>query len=219
LQARLVVWTLGHAFGSSRKSFRTQPEGDDATINFPVVLKQALLEAGGYDEQLSRNQDNDMEQKLRAKGYKLYCTWKTECFYYPIGTVKGLLRYGFRNGFWAIISLKKNSKSMGTRHFIPFLFLSGLLGSLLLAGAAGLSPAPYRLMGLLPCVAILGLHLAVGLLAALQVAVRERSPGALWLPLVFLGFHLAYGFGTLSALVSKAKPSASAPERLRVARA
>jgi hypothetical protein len=53
-------------------------------------------------------------------------------------------------------------------------------------------------MALVPLLAALALHLVTGSVAALGVALREKSPSALLLPLVFLGVHLAYGLGTLS---------------------
>jgi len=217
LQARLVAWALGHPFGSSRKSFRTQPEGLTDTVNYPVMLRDALLEVGGYDEELTRNQDNDMNQKLRAKGCKLVCTWKTQCLYHPKGTLEDLLGYASRSGFWNAISLKKNWRSMGARHFIPFLFLMALLSAFLLALAGVCWPTPYRNVLLTPFVALLWLHLCVGLIAALQVAVRERSLGTLWLPFLFVAFHLAYGLGTLWAFLTSARPAS--PESRRTSNA
>jgi succinoglycan biosynthesis protein ExoA len=213
LQARLVTWAVGHPFGSSRKSFRTQSEGFVDTVNYPVMLRKALIEVGGYDKELTRNQDNDTNQKLRAKGYKLFCTWKTQCFYHPQGAVADLLTYASRNGYWNVITLKKNRASMAAHHFIPFLFLMGLLTTLLLAVAGVLLPPPYHRVALLPFVALIGLHLGVGLTAAVQVAVQERSWAALWLPLIFLSFHVAYGYGTLSGFVTNAQPPALIPDR------
>ncbi len=205
LQARLVAWILSHPFGSSRKSFRTQAEGYVDHVNYPVFVKNVLNEAGGYDEEMTRNQDNDMTQKLRAKGYKMYCTWKTEGYYYTKGRVRDLQVYAWRNGFWNFISLRKNPGAMAARHFIPFLFVLALLGSTLLAVVGVPSAASHRWFFALPLAAVLGLHLTVGTLAALQVAVRQKSIGALWLPLGFIGFHAAYGLGTLTALASAAK--------------
>jgi glycosyltransferase involved in cell wall biosynthesis len=213
-QARLVAWATSHPFGSSRKSFRTQPEGFADTVNYPVILRKALIEVGGYDEELIRNQDTDTNQKLRAKGYKLFCTWKTQCFYYPKGTISGMQTHAWRDGFWNVISLKKNPASMATYHFIPFLFLLGLLFTFLLAGAGVFMRSPYSRLALIPCVALLGLYLGMGLAAALQVALRERSWEALWLPLVFLSFHVAYGSGTLFGFIANARPAASIPQRV-----
>jgi glycosyltransferase involved in cell wall biosynthesis len=213
LEARLNAWTLGHPFGSSRKSFRTQPEGETESINFPIMLKAPLLEVGGFDEDLFRNQDLDMNQRLRAKGYKFYCTWKTECYYFP----KGLLNYAFLNGFWNLISLKKNFGSFRVRHFVPCLFLLTLLFFLAFGLGGVFLPTPYSKLLSIPFAAVLGLHLSLGLIAGIQVAIRDKSPGALWLPFVFLAFHLCYGLGTLLALVTNAKPD-SLPQVLVAAR-
>ncbi len=201
-QARLVAWALSHPFGSSRKSFRTQPEGFVDTVNYPVMRKQALLEAGGYSEKLARNQDNDLNQKLRARGHQLYCTWKTRCTYHPNSTLRDLFRYARGNGFWNVVSLEHNAESMGARHFIPFLFLLGLLATAVLGVAGIFLPAPYRLMASVPFFGLLGLHLGAAKIAACQVAVRERSAEALWLPGIFLGFHVAYGYGSLVGLIT-----------------
>ena len=211
VEARLNAWTLGHPFGSSRNSFRTQPEGEAECINFPIMLKAPMLEVGGFDETLLRNQDNDMWQKLRAKGHKLFCTWKTQCFYYPKAKLKDLLRSAFHSGFWNFVSLKRNPQAMALRHFVPLLYVSGLLTCLLLLVAAVFLPNFRAWEFTAGLWVLLGLHLLAGTTAAFQVAVRERSPGALWLPFVFLGFHLAYGCGTLFALASHAQESSPRP--------
>jgi hypothetical protein len=44
--------------------------------------------------------------------------------------------------------------------------------------------------------------LLFGLLAGAHTCIRERSIAALLLPFIILGFHLAYGFGTLAGSVS-----------------
>ena len=72
------------SFGVSGNSFRVMREGYVHSVNFPVFKKQALLDIGGYNEMLERNQDNDMNQRLIDAGHQLYCTWKTKCFYRPL---------------------------------------------------------------------------------------------------------------------------------------
>ena len=205
LQARLVASALAHPFGSSQKSFRTQLEGFADNVNYMVIRKQPLIDVGGYDEQLTRNEDNDTNQKLRARGHKLFCTWKTQCIYHPKQTIWDLLVYAFRNGFWNVICLKENPDSMGARYFAPSLFVSGLLSAFLIAAAGIFMAQPLRALSAFPLVALLLLHLGLGTLASVQVFRRERYLGSLWLPPVFFGFHFAYGLGTLFAFVTRAK--------------
>ena len=83
-QAKLCEWAMLSSFGVSGNSFRVMREGYVHSVNFPVFKKQALLDIGGYNEMLERNQDNDMNQRLIDAGHQLYCTWKTKCFYRPL---------------------------------------------------------------------------------------------------------------------------------------
>jgi succinoglycan biosynthesis protein ExoA len=203
LSARLSAWAMSHAFGSSRKSFRTQQEGPVDTINYAVFRRDLAMTAGGYDEDLLRNQDNDLNQKLRAAGFGLWCTWKTECLYFPKSTVSGLFRYAYDNGFWNALSMAKNPASMGLRHFVPFFFVVSLALTGFVAVAGGLALPHAAWMAAVPLVVLVGLHLLLGTAAAIDIAVRDRALGALWLPMVFLGFHFSYGFGTVRGFLSR----------------
>ncbi len=207
LQARLVGWALSHPFGSSRRSVRTQQEGFVDTIPYPVMCKEALIEAGGYDEELHRNQDNDMNQKLRARGHKLFLTDKTQCLYFVKSTIGSLLRYAFHTGYWNLISFRKNKSSMGLRHFVPFVLVLALGFAIGMQAAAFFVPGPDRLWFLILLFTLVSLHILLGFLAAMQVSIRERTVGALLLPLVFLSFHLSYGLGTLWAVLRNARSS------------
>jgi len=213
LQARLVAYAMSHPFGSSRKSFRTQPEGFVDSVGYMVIRKEALVGVGGYSEGLLRNQDNDTNQKLRASGHQLYCTWQTHCSYHPKETIRELLEYAYRNGFWNFISFKENASSMGARHFIPFFFVAGLLGAFLLASISIFSSSLPGMVFALPLLSILFLHFGFGAIAALHVCISRKDFGALVLPFVFFGFHSAYGLGTLVAILRGARVPQSTPSQ------
>src|SRR3984885_14510585 len=127
LQARLVAWALAHPFGTSARSMRTRGAGFADTIPYPLFLKTTLLEVGGYDTRLHRNQDNDLSQRVRARGYRLYITDKTSCEYFVSPDLVSLASYAFKNGFWNIVSFKLNPASMSMRHFVPGAFVVALL--------------------------------------------------------------------------------------------
>jgi glycosyltransferase involved in cell wall biosynthesis len=209
LQACLVAWALAHPFGTSPKSFRTQSPGLVDIVNYPVIFKQALVEVGGYDETLVRNEDNDILQKLRARGGKLLCTWNTECFYYPVPDLGGLIKYAFRNGVWNAISFKKNSSSMTFRYFVPFLFVVTLLCLPVLGLSSWVTLRPHVLLPFVLWTLIVVVHLCIGAAASIQLAARHRCAAALWLPGVFFALHFAYGAGTLYAFLTNAKPASA----------
>lgn len=210
-QARLVAWAASHPFASSARSVRTQPEGYADTVPFPVMRKQALLDAGGYNERLIRNQDNDMNQRLRALGFKLYVTAKTQCRYYPRANVRSFLKHAFSSGLWNALSLKENPASLSLRHFVPPAFVIALLALAAFAAAGGLAGAYSRGAALALGVMLTG-HLGIGTVAGIQIGLREKTAAALWLAPLILAFHCAYGLGTLRGLFLPFPGSQAAPE-------
>jgi len=201
VQARLVAWTIGHRFASSGHSVRTQPEGYVDTVPFPLIRKQALLQAGGYDESLIRNQDNDMNQRLRKMGYRLFLTAKTSCFYFSRPDIKSLLKHAWRSGSWNAITLTKRPASMSLRHFVPFLFVSTLLLlAMFLLGGLFIS-APTAGFAAIALVILISAHWTMGLLAGIEVCLREHACEALLLPAIIFLFHIAYGTGTLAGFL------------------
>lgn len=205
LQARLVAWALGHPFGTSARSMRTRGAGFADTIPYPLFLKSTLLEVGGYDTQLHRNQDNDLSQRLRARGYKLYLTDKTSCEYFVSPDLMSLASYAFKNGFWNVISYKLNPLSMSIRHFVPGAFVAALLLGLLMLFLSLEIASHAQLWLRTPVVVLAVIYGAVSLGVACHIALRERSIDALLIPIAFLLLHVSYGVGTLSAIVSNAR--------------
>jgi len=209
LQARMVAWALAHPFGTSTGSMRTRKAGFADTIPYPIFRKSVLLEVNGYDTQLHRNQDNDLSQRLRARGYKLYITDKTYCEYFVSASIVSLSKYAFRAGFWNIISFKKNPSSMATRHFVPGAFVIALLLSVLTFLLSMDSTGHVRLWFSSPLLLLGAIYGAASIVVACHILVREKSVGALLMPFVFLLLHISYGTGTLSALAANAHPPSS----------
>jgi succinoglycan biosynthesis protein ExoA len=210
-QARLVAWASGHPFASSSRSVRTQPEGYADTVPFPVLRKQALLAVGGYNEGLIRNQDNDMNQRLRAMGCKLYVTAKTECRYYPRRSVRSFLKYAFQSGQWNAVTLRTNPRSLGLRHLVPPAFVTVFL---ILAAIAleGLSArGTFFRVATFALSAILATHLGIGSIAGLHVGLQQRTLTALWLAPLILAFHVSYGLGTLVGVLLPLRATPSIP--------
>lgn len=213
LQAQLIAWTLAHPFGTSTGSMRTREAGFADTIPYPIFLKSTLLEVGCYDTQLHRNQDNDLSQRLRARGYKLYITDKTYCEYFVSPTAVSLAKYAFTSGFWNIISFKTNRSSMSIRHFVPGVFVFVLLLSLLTFFFSISTPDYVGLWLRFPFILLGATYGGASVAAAGQVAFRERSVAALLMPIVFVLLHVSYGIGTLVAIIGNAHRPSSELDR------
>lgn len=212
--ARLVACCLAHRFASSSGSVRTQNAGCVDTIAFPIFRKSALLEVGGYDEFLERNQDNDMNHRLRARGHRLYLTDKVAASYWARPTIPALLRYAFRTGQWNALTLRHKRACLSLRHFVPLLFIATI--TLLMVAAAGSVLRGQSLFAPLGALgAVLGAHLMLGIAAGIESAVREHSATMLLLAPVILAFHISYGVGTAAGLFRKL-PTAGTTTAVRV---
>lgn len=204
-QAHLVALAFSHPFGSSSNSVRTQCAGFVDTIPYPLFRKQVLLEVGGYDEALFRNQDNDMNQRLRARGHKLYLTDKTTAKLFGRPTIWSLVQYAYKSGFWNFITVRRNKAAMSARHFVPFAFVLVLLAGAMLA-CVSLAFPEHRWSLCLPLIAALSAHFGVGFLFAAREWFRNRDPLSPLLPGAWLALHTAYGCGTLGALLGNCMP-------------
>lgn len=209
LQARLVAWALAHPFGTSGRSMRTRGAGFADTIPYPIFLKSTLLEVGGYDTRLHRNQDNDLSQRLRARGYKLYMTDRTSCEYFVNPDLISLVRYAFKNGFWNIVSFKVNPASMSIRHFVPGAFVAALLLGLLMLLFSMRTALPAQLWLRGPILLLGAIYGFVSIGVTCHIALRERAAEALLMPVPFFLLHVSYGAGTLSAIMSNASHPSS----------
>ncbi len=203
-EAKLSEWVMLSSFGVSTSSFRSMKEGYVHSANFPVMNKQALLDLGGYDTKLERNQDNDMNQRLLNAGHKLYCTWKTKCLYRPPANLNGLFKYAYKGGFWNAKSFMVHARSMRLHHLIPFLFIV----SIVTFAATGVFE--YIFLKTMVLWAILGfiisLHLLVGIAFSIRSLKYENDGRKIILPFIFFAFHFCYGWGTLKGFL-KAKKS------------
>lgn len=203
LPARLAAWTLSSRFASSPRSVRTRAAGYADTVPYPVFRRQALLDIGGYDENLDRNQDNDLSQRLRARGHRLYITARTQCAYCARPSVAAVWQYAFHSGRWNGISLRLKPASMSLRHLVPAAFVAVLA----VAGTALAADMQYRGVNWPKIVLALALgsYMLLAVLSAIAISVRARAIGALLLPAVFFGFHLAYGLGTIAGYLRGTK--------------
>ena len=198
-EPKLCEWVTLSVFGVSSNSFRTIKEGYAHSVPYPIFKKQVLLDLGGYDNTLERNQDNDMNQRILNAGHNLYITWKTYCYYRPQSDLKALMKYAGRNGFWNARSLQIHARSMRIHHFIPFFFTLGLI-LLTIFGLAELllfkSTWALQLLGV-----FISIHLLLGLFFTIRSLKYENDGRKIVLPFIFFAFHFCYGWGTLKGFL------------------
>ncbi len=195
--AQVIAAAMSSAFGVGGSAFRTV-KGKTMladTIAFPVYTKEIIQRAGGYDEELIRNQDDEYNYRLRKLGAKLLLAADVRSKYYSRGTMKKLFKQYFQYGFWKVRVLQKHPRQMSLRQFIPPAFVASLFGSIVL----GLifSPGWWIFAGIIGC------YLTVNLVASARIllSIRPFQFQFFLLPPVFASLHLSYGLGFLVGFV------------------
>jgi len=188
--ARLVMAILSSPFGVGNSKFRTSSEeGFVDTVPFGAFRREVFDRVGMYNERLVRNQDNELNARIRKAGGKIYQTPALTTHYHPVKTFWGLLKYAVKTSRWHVFTLRENKYSMGWRHIAPAAFLMLLFVLLVASLVSPYAPALLAVM--------LGVYILVGAYFSFRSNTRRNLAIAFVLPLGALCFHIAYGVGTL----------------------
>jgi GT2 family glycosyltransferase len=165
------------------------------TVTFGAFRREAFEAAGGFDESLVRNQDDELNLRLRQAGGRVVLDPRIEVFYVPRGTLRGVFRQYFEYGRWKVRVMRKHRTALGARSLVPVAFvLSAVIGTAL---ALWLEPVTY----------VVAAELALYLAAAIGFGIRSlrrRGEALRLLPRVigaYLAFHVGYGAGMLRGLL------------------
>jgi glycosyltransferase involved in cell wall biosynthesis len=187
---RAIAYAMSSRVGVGDARFHYGGEsGEVDTVYLGVFRRDALLAAGMFDETLTRNQDYELNIRLRADGGIIWFDPRLRVVYRPRPTLRKLWRQYFQYGSWKRRVLKMHPGSTRLRQLVPPLFIIALLGSVALAFT------PWRMLGLITPVLYAGL-LAVATLVRLA---RTGDPAALLLPAAAATMHVAWGLGFLSS--------------------
>ncbi|MDR3050237.1 MAG: glycosyltransferase family 2 protein, partial [Oscillospiraceae bacterium] len=135
-----IAGALCTVFGVGNAHFRLGAQaGYVDTVPFGAFRRDLFDRIGLYDERLTRNQDNELNYRIRKHGGKVYLDPAIRCTYYCRDTLGGIMKMGFQNGLWNVVTMYLCPGAMGLRHFVPLLFVLATLGLPLLWLITGLS--------------------------------------------------------------------------------
>ena len=184
--AAAVALAMASVAGSGGATYRTGREpGLADTVFLGVFRKDALEGVGGYDERFERNEDAELNLRLRAANWPVWFSPDLGVDYRPRGTVRALARQYHANGRWRRLTASHHPGSVGVRQVAPAALSAGVL----LAPVAALLtrrwlpllvPATYALGTLVE-----GVRIAASARQGRQVAVALAT------------MHLSFGVGYL----------------------
>lgn len=211
---RAIVAATTSRFGVGDSVFRVGGQEQEAdTVPFGCFRRDAFDRFGLYDERLVRNQDIELNSRIRKRGGRIVFSPRIQCSYFQRSTYAGLRQQAFYNGLWNPYTAYLVGGGLRIRHFVPLGFVLATL-ALAVFGAIW----PFMFWGLA------GLW-AVYLVSAAAMAAKASRAHQASLALVLLGFvqlHLAYGIGSFWGLLTapfkfgwhhKSQPQNALPDR------
>ena len=192
-------------------------EGPVDTVFPGVFRRDALDAAGGFDETLARNEDYELNWRLRERGGAVWFDPALAVDYRPRGSTAALARQYYDYGRWKRVVLARHPRSLRLRQLAPPLVLAALAVSAALA-ATGAAIAGGGLAGVAAPgtgTVLLGLAAAApagyGLLllaGAAAIGLARRCPEAVLVPVAAAIIHLAWAAGFFAGAPAVARGKA-----------
>lgn len=174
-------------------SHATTKEGPVDSVYLGCWRKETLKKIGLFDEELVRNQDDELNLRIIKSGGKIYQSPKIKSYYYPRSSLAKLFKQYMQYGYWKVRVIQKHKRVASLRHIIP----GGFVAALLTLGVFSLfsSFAAYALLFLL---ALYGLaNVSASVLTCYKGKNFKYLPV---MPLIFCVYHLGYGYGFLNGV-------------------
>lgn len=189
-----IAQMLSSPFGVGNSAFRTNgKDGYVDTVPFGAFRREVFDKYGYYDERLTRNQDNEMNYRIRKGGGKILMSHDIQLSYYCRNTLRGILKMGVQNGKWNIITLFLCPGAMSLRHFVPFFFVFSLI-TLPLLGM--ICPLFWWLLSVEGCC-----YFLLDLFCSIRCAFKSRGGYFPLLLVLFPLFHISYGLGSFAGFL------------------
>ena len=167
-------------------------EGWVDTVPYGCYRREVLMNLGLFDEELVRNQDDELNFRLVRTGGRIWLTPRIRSWYTPRATLSRLFQQYYQYGYWRVRVIQKHRLPASPRQLVPGAFVLAFLVLALLSLLS--APAAFLLASLVSCYLF---FLAAGSLATAAAAGWSLLP---LLPVAFATYHLSYGSGFLLGL-------------------
>lgn len=176
-----IAAAMRSRLGSGGASYR---HGDMAkpvdTAWLGVFDRDALDHVGCYDERFVRNQDAELNARLRAEGYEVWLDPRLTVEYLPRQSLAALASQYRQYGWWRYLTARRHGE-LRLRQIAPPLSVVGLCGAILIAlfwPPALLASMAYVVMNLAAGLSTRGLSGSQRFLVVAALVVMQLSWGA-----------------------------------------
>jgi len=163
--------------------------GETDTVYGGCFKRARLIEVGMYDEEMARNQDDELSFRLREKGGKIIQSSKIQVHYYPRNFLGQVFRQFIQYGYWKVAVIKKHALQASLRHFMPAALVSGIVLGAFLAFSH-----PFLLMGWLTLT--MGYLISIGI-ESFRIAPKGNGASFFGIWITIIAIHIGFGLGFL----------------------
>ena len=189
MKAKAIAIACSHTLGVGNSTFRTstiqKPMLTD-TVPFGFWRKSLFDKIGTFDEEMTRNQDDEFNARTIQHGGKVYLVPNICISYYARDSLAKTWHMFYQYGLFKPLVNKKIKKPTTIRQFIPLAFVIGVVIGLPLA-------CLYTVFGWIYLAA-----LTLYLMLSCGIAIRYKN---YYLPLAFICIHFSYGWGYIHGII------------------
>ena len=180
--------------GSFGKYHNSEKKSYVDTLFHGCYRREVIEKVGHFNPELGRTEDNDFHQRVRAAGYKICYDPSIVSYQYSRGSVISSVRQKYGNGYWIGRTTAINPSCISLFHFVPFLFVIGIVLSLILG-------AIWNWFFLILLGALYGCtNIILSIISIINF--KPFNFTNLLLPFMFVALHISYGIGTIFGFVS-----------------
>jgi glycosyltransferase involved in cell wall biosynthesis len=193
--ARAVAFGMSHPLGVGNSHFRIGSSDDRwvDTVPFGCYRREVFDRIGMFDEELVRNQDDELNLRLIKHGGRILLSPKVVCKYFARDSLVKLWRMYYQYGYFKPLVVRKVGGVMTLRQLLPPLFVLSLIVAIL--------AAPWSRLGLVALAVIAGSYLLAITAVAVKAARKSGWAAAAALFAVFPALHFSYGLGYLRGVM------------------
>ena len=164
------------------------------TVAFGAYKRSVFKKIGGYDEELIRNQDDELNSRLIQNNGKIWIDPSIKSSYYTRSSLFSFAKQYFQYGFYKVRVMQKRGSVSSIRHIVPSIFVSIFLTFFILRYLN----IQNSLIDL-----VMIIYFTFNMVFSLKFTFKNNFSLISWISLFFTYFimHFSYGLGTLIGFI------------------
>lgn len=200
LISKAISKVLSHPFGVGGAKYRTKKAKEEYvdTVAYGIYKKEIFEKVGLFAPQLKRNQDIEMNLRIKRAGMRILLVPEAKAYYIARSSFKDLFKNNYLNGLWVVLSTHYSRRGFSIRHVVPLIFVLFLI--------IGTIFSIFSTKVKFTFILILSIYLILSIFFSLKIALEEKNI-KLFLPtlLSFWILHISYGLGSLYGILKTLK--------------